>query len=145
MQIRTILCPVDFSPASDNAFAYARELAAKLDARIELLHVFQLPIYALPDGAVMVGPDYTVRLTTELQAALVKLASVEKKVPVETHLLEGLPYQEITRMASELHADLIVMGTHGRTGVKHLLLGSVAERVVRTSPVPVISVPTREE
>lgn len=143
-QIRTILCAVDFSPPSEAAFAYARELAAKLDAQIHLLHVYQLPIYALPDGAVMMTADYTAKLANELQKELHKLAAEERVVPVRTQLVEGLPYREIGRIAKELPADLIVVGTHGRTGVKHLLLGSVAERVVRTSPVPVITVPTHE-
>lgn len=142
--IRTILCPVDFSSASDDSFAFARELAARLGAHIHLVHVFPLPVFTAPDGPVMVGADYTARVTAELGSALTKLAAVETEVPIQTHLLEGVPFQEIVALAARLPADLIVIGTHGRTGLRHLLLGSVAERVVRTSPVPVLTVPTRE-
>jgi len=76
--------------------------------------------------------------------ALEELASRKSGVKLETHLLEGIPYKEVVRMTEELDADLVVMGTHGRTGLKHLLLGSVAERVVRSSKVPVITVPSGE-
>ncbi len=144
-EIRRILCPVDFSAHSENALDFAIELAKKLGADIHLIHVYQLPVYALPDGAMMAGPEFTTKVTTELQKALTELASRKSGVKLETHLLEGIPYREVVRMTGELSADLVVMGTHGRTGIRHLLLGSVAERVVRSSKVPVITVPMHEE
>ncbi|MBZ0122027.1 MAG: universal stress protein [Sandaracinaceae bacterium] len=141
--IRRILCPVDFSEPSDRAFEYALDFATKFGAEVHLVHVYQLPVYALPDGAMMAGPELTVKITDELSQALKAQAG---KAPagskVQTHLVEGIPYREVTRLAEELGCDLIVMGTHGRTGIKHLLLGSVAERVVRTAKVPVITIPT---
>lgn len=140
--IRRVLCPVDFSPASEKAIDYAVGLAQSVGAELELVHVFQLPIYALPDGAMMAGPEMTTRLSNDLTRALKEL-SERKAGGVPSHLVEGVPSEEIVRMADELGADLIVMGTHGRTGLKHLLIGSVAERVVRGSKVPVITVPTR--
>ncbi len=143
--IRRILVPVDFSAPSDGALDFAIELAQKLGAEVHLMHVYQLPVYALPDGAMMAGPEFTTKVTTELQKSLTDLAKSKPGSPLKTHLVEGVPYREIVRMAGELDADLVVMGTHGRTGIRHLLLGSVAERVVRSSEVPVITVPTRGE
>jgi len=141
-EIRRILCPVDFSEPSENALDYAVDLASKFGADVQLVHVYQLPVYALPDGAMMAGPEFTTKVTGELQKALKDLAEKKTGATVETHLVEGIPYKEVVRLAGELEADLIVMGTHGRTGIKHLLLGSVAERVVRSSRIPVITVPT---
>ena len=71
--IRRILCPVDFSPASERALDFAVDLAKSLGAEIDLLHVYQLPVYALPDGAMMAGPEFTTRITTESQKALTEL------------------------------------------------------------------------
>lgn len=144
-EIRRVLCPVDFSPHSESAVQFAVELAQKLGADVHLLHVYQLPVYALPDGAMMAGPEFTTKVTTELQKALTSLAAQFPPTKLDTHLVEGVPYREVVRMSDELDADLIVMGTHGRTGLRHLLLGSVAERVVRSSKVPVVTVPMREE
>ena len=142
--IRRILCPVDFSEPSEVAVDFAVELAAKFGAEVHLVHVYQLPVYALPDGAMMAGPEFTTKVTTELQKALAELAAKFAPLKLETHLVEGVPYRETVRMTEELGADLVVVGTHGRTGLRHLLLGSVAERVVRSSKVPVITVPLRE-
>lgn len=143
-EIRRILCPVDFSEPSESALDYAVDLASKFGADVQLVHVYQLPVYALPDGAMMAGPEFTTKVTNELSKALDALAEkkAESGVKVETHLVEGIPYREVVRLGEELEADLVVMGTHGRTGIKHLLLGSVAERVVRSSKIPVITVPT---
>lgn len=143
-EIRRILCPVDFSEPSEAALDYAVDLASKFGADLQLVHVYQLPVYALPDGAMMAGPEFTTKVTNELQKALAELVDQKKSagVKIESHLVEGIPYKEVVRLSAELEADLVVMGTHGRTGVKHLLLGSVAERVVRSSKIPVITVPT---
>ncbi|MEC7522763.1 MAG: universal stress protein [Myxococcota bacterium] len=143
-EIRRIICPVDFSEPSEKALDYAIELAAKFGADVQAIHAYQLPVYALPDGAMMAGPEFTTKVTDELQKALKELSARKSGVKLETHLVEGIPYKEVVRMTEELDADLVVMGTHGRTGLKHLLLGSVAERVVRSSKVPVITVPTGE-
>ncbi len=144
-EIRRILCPVDFSPHSENAVDFALDLSKKLGADVHLVHVYQLPVYALPDGAMMAGPEFTTKVTTELQKALTELAQRKDAKKLETHLIEGIPYREVVRMTDELGADMIVMGTHGRTGIRHLLLGSVAERVVRSSKVPVVTVPLHED
>ena len=147
MTITKILCPVEFSPVSEHAVAYALGLARQLGARVHLIHAWQIPVYAFPDGAVIVGPDAVTRITQELTTSLDALVArwADREVAVEGHLVEGYPDREIKRMAQELEADLIVMGTHARTGLPHFLLGSVAERVVRTAGIPVLTVPSPDE
>lgn len=142
--IERILCPVDFSEPSEHAMRYAVDLAERLGAELHLVHVFQIPAMALPDGAIMGGPDWTTRIMERSEQSLKELAArhADQGIDVKTHLVEGVPFREINRVAREdVKADLIVIGTHGRTGLSHLLMGSVAERVVRTSDVPVITVP----
>lgn len=141
-QIRRILCPVDFSEPSEQALRYAIDLAQRFGASVKLLHVYQIPTYALPDGALLARPDFLAELTTELQKqmdALIRRYN-DHGVSLEGEVREGIPFQEIDRVAEDEHADMIVMATHGRTGLKHVLLGSVAERVVRTAKVPVLTV-----
>lgn len=140
--IERILCPVDFSETSEHALAYALELARGLGAEVDLAHIYQLPMYALPDGALLAGPDMASRILDTCQDSLDELASrhAGHEVALEKHLTEGVPHTEICRLAQKLGADMIVMGTHGRTGFGHLLLGSVAERVVRMSKIPVLTV-----
>ncbi len=142
MSIRSILCPVDFSPTSEDALRYAVSLASQLDAgEVHLLHVHQTPAVVLPDGSTVVAtglPDIRQHASRELES-LAKRYSAHGTAVVP-HLAEGLPYRVIAEEAEALGVDLVVIGTHGRTGVKHALLGSVAERVIRISPVPVCTV-----
>ena len=144
-EIRRILCPVDLSETSKPAFEYAVALAAQLGAELELLHVYQLPAYALPEGGLEILAGLEVELENRLQQQLDAFVkhSTEPSVKITTVLSKGIPYVEITHAAKQHKADLIVIGTHGRTGLAHLLIGSVAERVVRTSEVPVLSIRTR--
>ena len=144
-EIRRILCPVDLSEASKPAFEYAVALAAQLGAELELLHVYQLPAYALPEGGLEIPAGLEVELENRLQQQLDAFVkhSTDTSVKITTVLGKGIPYVEITHAAKQRQADLIVIGTHGRTGLAHLLIGSVAERVVRTSEVPVLSIRTR--
>jgi nucleotide-binding universal stress UspA family protein len=140
--IKRILSPVDFSDTSEHAVRYAVDLASRLGASLELVHVYQLPTYALPDGAILARPDFVANLTDELQKQMDELIRRYSGhgVEIRGRIVEGMPYAEVNRVAEEEKADLVVMGTHGRTGLTHLLLGSVAERVVRTSTVPVLTV-----
>ena len=144
-EIRRILCPIDFSETSKPAFEYAVALAAQLGAELELLHVYQLPAYALPEGGLEILAGLEAEIENRLQQQLDEFAkhSTEPSVKITTVLGTGVPYVEIIRAAKQRKADLIVIGTHGRTGLAHLLIGSVAERVVRTSEVPVLSIRTR--
>ena len=141
-EIKRILSPVDFSDTSEHAVRYAVDLASRLGAEMELVHVYQLPTYALPDGAILARPDFVASLTDELQKQMDEVIRRYSGhgVEIRGRIVEGMPYAEVNRVAQEEKADLIVMGTHGRTGLTHLLLGSVAERVVRTSSVPVLTV-----
>ena len=142
MAAQHFLVPIDFSEYANQALEYAIGLASKLSARVTLLHVIQ----PLPLGGVdmSVTPPYTylqdleAELTSSMQAYLerVTAAGLEGEIVV----LHGVPFQEILETAKTQQVDLIVMGTHGRTGFQHLLLGSVAEKVVRLAPCPVLIV-----
>jgi nucleotide-binding universal stress UspA family protein len=135
--IRTILHPTDFSEASAEAFRVACSLARDHGARVVVLHVMPLPI-AFSDTAVeALNP---VRCREELSESLMQVRPPEGVPPVERRLGEGDAGAEIVRLAGELGCDLIVMGTHGRSGLKRLLLGSVAEEVLRKAPCPVLTV-----
>jgi nucleotide-binding universal stress UspA family protein len=143
-QITRILVPTDFSAASDAALTYARSLARQFGASINLVHVFEDPFTSgafVGDGTVMLPADLRRSLET---LALEQLAARHQEhlgmLPLSsTHLLTGAPARTIVEHARETHADLIVMGTHGRTGLGHMLLGSVAEKVVRTATCPVLT------
>ncbi len=144
-EYRLILCPVDFSKASQRAFETAVDLAARLGAELRVIHVYQLPASALPEGVLETPADIEAvledRLTKQLDVFVKPGAA--RDVKITTGVCEGIPYVEIKEAADELGADMIVMGTHGRTGLAHLLLGSVAERVLRTANVPVLTVRER--
>ncbi|MCB9708398.1 MAG: universal stress protein [Myxococcales bacterium] len=141
-EITRILTPLDFSDASNHAFAYAVELASKLKAEIHAAHVYQLPVYTFTEGAVTAGPEVVTKIVDASTDALNKIADQYKGsgVVIHTHVLEGAPHDSILETAKKLGIDLIVMGTHGRSGLTRFLLGSVAERVVRASPIPVLTI-----
>ena len=150
MQITRILVPTDFSAASDIALTHARDLAATLGASIRIVHVFDNP----PVTSTMLA-DGQMFLPTDLRAALIQDAEARLRQRLET-AARGGPREETALLTgpvaatlvedAEAHAiDLILMATHGRGGMAHLLLGSVAERVVRTAPCPVMTVRPRVE
>lgn len=144
--LQHILVAVDFSETSDRARDYAFALARQAGASVELLHVFQWPIYA---GPLDTSEGPSARLIEDLQkqqeAALLQQerSSKDAQVHVRTTMRKGIPHEAIVQQAQKSQANLIVMGTRGRTGLSHALLGSVAERVVRTSPIPVLTVGDR--
>jgi len=145
--IRRILCPVDFSEPSDHALDYALSLAELVGADVHLLHSYQLPVYALPDGALLPSADLAAAVSHDARRAFDGLDErlEGRSLNVEKHLTEGLPHEEVCRLVEDLDIDMVVMGTHGRTGFRRLLMGSVAERVVRTCPCPVVTVPPPAE
>lgn len=142
MEFNLILCAVDFSDTSDQAFDYSVALARKLGAQIKVVHVYQIPAAALPDGVLDAPVDYEDNLQDQLQVRLEKYVDDKaiEDIEIMAYVCQGIPYIEINEMAMETNADMIVIGTHGRTGLSHMLMGSVAERVVRTAEVPVISI-----
>lgn len=145
---KLILSPVDFSETSTHALQTAIELASQLNADLHLVHVYQFPAFSIPEADlatpvdISIQKDYEKRLEQQLEDIHKKYS--DSKVKIDSTLVEGVPYIEIVRTANDLKADLIVLGTHGRTGIAHMLLGSVAERVVRTSKIPVLSVPHKD-
>jgi nucleotide-binding universal stress UspA family protein len=139
MKISNILVPTDFSACSEQALAYALELAAKLDARVNLLSVIGIPSYGVPELGVGVTAPMIDNLIADNQQALDQLVR-DKKAVAQTLIRVGDARDVILQTAEELKADLIVMGTHGRRGISRALLGSVAEMIVRTSPIPVLTV-----
>ncbi len=146
--IRSLLCAVDFSEPSEHALRHALALAEALGAELHVVHVYTVPVYALPDGALVAGPQWTVRIMSDAEQQMKSLLErVEVgTVKVTPHVLEGVPHEEIAALGRKLGVDLLVVGTHGRTGLAHLLLGSVAERIVRTADRPVLTVrPPRED
>ncbi|MET0342205.1 MAG: universal stress protein [Polyangiales bacterium] len=142
MTDKHILVPVDFSKGSDRAVGQAEALALALGADLELFHAYQLPVLALPDSSVTVSPTYVADLTDRAQRELDKYCNdvASRGVAVHVKLLEGNPADAIVDRAQKLNALMIVLGTHGRSGFRRFLLGSTAERVVRTATVPVLTV-----
>lgn len=133
-----LLVPTDFEPASLEALAMAKELAGPLDAEIVLLHVYQLPVYTYPGLEPALLPGFHTEVLAAARRAVDELA--QQQGIARTSLREGDPATEILAAAAELEPRMIVMGTHGRGGLAHLLLGSVAEKVVRKSEIPVMTV-----
>jgi nucleotide-binding universal stress UspA family protein len=137
--LRTILHPTDFSEPSAYAFRLACSLARDYGARLIVLHVATPPVVVYGEGVLPPEPaDFQDRLREQLH----QVVPQDPKVSVGHRLLQGDAPTEILRVAGEDKCDLIVMGTHGRTGLRRLLMGSVAEQVVRKSSCPVLTVKT---
>jgi len=140
-----ILVPTDFSPPSNTALDYARMLADKFGSALEVLHVIDDPTVTseyVPDGFAASTDNIRAGLVQQSQRGLDRLMTSADRVRYHAHVesLFGVPAETIADYAMATGAGLIVMGTHGRTGLAHLLMGSVAEQVVRTAPCPVLTV-----
>lgn len=142
--ITRILVPTDFSACADDALDYAVWLAGQLGAHVQLLHVLDDPFVAggmAAEAFIAEAPTLRTGLLRQAQERLAhRKAAAGTNVAIDTEVLFGNGAKTIAEYAEDRGADLIVMGTHGRTGVAHLLLGSVAERLVRTAPCPVLTV-----
>jgi nucleotide-binding universal stress UspA family protein len=141
MSVRSVLCPVDFSECSEHALRYALTLAQSLGAEIRLLHVYQPLATRGPQRShaeERADADARHWAKQELEALAHRYSAHD--VTVVPLFVEGLPHERIVELAKSEGADLIVMGTHGRSALPHFLLGSVAERVVRISTVPVCTI-----
>jgi nucleotide-binding universal stress UspA family protein len=143
--INRILVPVDFSAHSVKAVRYATTLANKFGARVSLLHVIEDPFVTGAWQAEAFVPNIPELLNDLIKAARAQLGDMKKQLAahgflVETDVITGQPARAIVEHASTGGFDMIVMGTHGRTGLSHALMGSVAERVVQKAPCAVLTV-----
>lgn len=141
IRLKTVLCPTDFSNFSAHALPYGVEFARKFGATLILLHVMNLPDYV--KGYYIPLDEHhvqrTMTETAENELASQKAALEKDGVKVETAVVSGSPSFEIVRFAREREVDLIVLSTHGRGHLVHMLIGSTAERVVRDAPCPVLT------
>jgi len=146
MEIRAILVPTDFSEPAGHAFEHALELAKAFGSRIQLLHAYQLPVQLGIGEPVPLPQEFFDQLRARGQQHLDELVEKAKARGIEatSELIQDAPAHAICEAAKRAKADMIVMGTRGLTGVKHVLLGSVAERTVRSAPCPVLTVRERE-
>ena len=142
---KNILVPVDFGEPSRHALEVAIDLAKQNGAALTVLHVFDVPLsYAGMDLSPM---DLLAPMWAAAQAELDStLAKVKPALPNATQCMaRGVPWREILTMIERTHPNLVVVGKHGRTGLERVFLGSVAEKIVRLSPVPVLTVPPMRE
>ena len=139
MRVQTILVPLDFSVHAEQALDYAIVLAQTLQARLSLVHV--------RDNSSLNLLSYTAQAGVEARQAMAGyLVRVQAAgVAGQSTVAYGMPWREIVEMAKATRVDLIIMGTRGRTGLQHTLMGSVAERVVRHAPCPVLVTRFRED
>jgi len=148
MNIGKIAVPVDFSRHSLEALEYAIEFAKPLGAEIILLHVVEPVAYATPaDLYAGMATQLGSLLAEQRRSARGQLEAIaeeygDRGVSLRTQMRDGVAYREIVEAAKRLRADLIIQATHGRTGLAHVLMGSVAERVIRTAECPVLTIRT---
>jgi len=144
-RLKRILVPIDFSDCSKKALQYALPLAKQHRAAITLLYVVPLS-YAVGEygGIDYVSLEAETRASADKALAALAVDEIRGEVSVDTLVRTGSPALEIIELAKRLPADMIVVSTHGRTGLKHVFLGSVAENVVRLAPCPVLVVRERE-
>jgi nucleotide-binding universal stress UspA family protein len=138
--IKRILVPHDFSPTADNALTFAIDLAARIGAGVTVMHAYEYPMLTYPEGPALTA-DLILEIEKAARSALEGVVSRARRpgVAMDSSLRQGPPWAEILASAKDGHADLIVIGTHGRRGLSRALLGSVAEKVVRTAPCPVLT------
>ncbi|MDO8137295.1 MAG: universal stress protein [Candidatus Brocadiales bacterium] len=139
--IKKILCPIDYSECSLEALKYATHFALRDSGKLYLMHVIDirsLEQYAPFQVAIKPESEMITQIREDLWAKVPE--EVRKKVEMEAIVTVGIPLVEILLAAKEKGVDMIVMGTHGRTGLAHVIMGSVAENVVRRAPCPVLTV-----
>lgn len=142
--IHKILVATDFSPDADEALAWAADLGRRFGARVTVTHVMEPLAPGLPAGYTVADlPERSViagQLRRHLDRTARAMQAEQGLEEVDSELLSGSPYAEIVDLARAGDFDLVVVGTHGRTGIKRILMGSVAERVMRHAPCPVLIV-----
>ncbi len=145
LELKTVLFPTDFADLSDHALGYARSFAECFGAKLHVIHVVDEAYQywmAMGPSSLPVGPrpEELVSGSQQTMAAYIQEHLADTKLEIETKVLVGRPFMEIIRFAREKKIDLIVMGTHGRGTISHALMGSVAEKVVRKAPCPVLTI-----
>ena len=140
ISLKRILVPTDFSEPSSRALTYACELARRFSAELHLLHVAVPPVMPTPYMGTVGDEIFHPEKAAQKHLDAMENPEFESVAPIERVVRTGTPFVEIVRHAKENDIDLIVMGTHGRTGLVHALIGSVAEKVVRKAPCPVLTV-----
>jgi len=144
LEIRCILVPLDFSDAANAILEWAAHLAEQHGSRVVLFHAYHLPVeFQQLEGAYL-PPDFWANVKAEATEALERYAAQLRARGIETEVVvaEGYAATAIVDEVENQHADVVVIGTHGLSGLKHLLLGSIAERVVQKAPCPVLTVKT---
>lgn len=146
LRIRNVLAPIDFSERSIETLGLAAEVATQFGANLHLAHVYEpdMPLTTVMAMPLALPPVEVARGVRRHLKDVAKKSGVELR-PGFTHAVEGRPFEEICRLARQHKIDLIVVATRGNTGLKHLLLGSTAERIVRYSPCPVLVVHPRRK
>ena len=141
MNVKNILVPVDYSDSGEAAMSYAVSLARESNARLHLVHVYEQP-FTYVDGGFAGTPVATEIPPVDLKDEEAKLQKITPAddVSLTRQFIIGGPADELVRYAEDNQIDLVVMGTHGRTGLSRLLMGSVAEGVVRRAPCPVLTI-----
>ena len=146
--IKKLLCPVDCSESSKVALEYGLFIAKHFGAKAHVLHAWHVSMHVRPDLSVWVeaGGQQPIHEVVEAEARseterFLSTLDPATRATIDVHLVQAEPAKAIIETAAREKFDLIVMGTHGRSGLAHLALGSVAERVVRHSPCPVLTVP----
>jgi universal stress protein A len=141
LKVRTIVVPIDFSAESKKALQYASKLASQFGATLKLVHVVETApfINDLPNVA-LTRSDQEIAKESKVRLQALAKDEIDEPVSVQSGVRIGKPYHEIVSFAKVADADLIVISTHGYTGLKHTLLGSTAERVVRHATCPVLVV-----
>lgn len=143
VKIQRILVPTDFSMHSEKAIRYAGAFAKQFGAQVTLLHVIEPAVLGGEFGYVELDyPTYSSDVSSRLESLITKHVGTAQTA--RTKVRNGAPYAEIAGEAAEMLADLIIVTTHGRTGLAHVLVGSTAERVVRHAPCPVLVLRDRE-
>ncbi|HYG78289.1 MAG TPA: universal stress protein [Planctomycetota bacterium] len=146
MELKRILVPSDLSDNAEAVMPFAGDLARKYQGEISLVHVFERDYYATAaaaEGIVVGASEWLNGIRSQREKHLNEVAarfSAQEKVTVRSVLLDGNTIEEILRFVQDQSIDCMIVSTHGRTGLSHLLLGSIAEKLVRLSPCPVISI-----
>lgn len=147
MSIHTILVPVDFSSHSNAALDFAVNLAKQMSAEIHVVHAYQLPYGVTLPYDVVIPQEIAAGVRDAATERVGKLCERVRAQGVDCtpHVLGSVPVDAILETSKGVKADLVVLGTRGLTGIKHALLGSVAERIVRLATCPVLTVKSEEE